>query len=258
MKDTARVLGRMFDAIEFRGSGQSAVEDLAKGDKKVGKSAVEIDTELFVGGRRVFEREQARERLKQLGYIAGSKIERTRPGFLFATSAGEVGVDLDADHMVCDLVAWERMVQRLGRVNRRGRGRARIEIVAAPPKKGAEKWEDRLARLRAPLDALAEHEEGGRDASPAAIVALKQRAESDPDLRSKLEDATTPEPLRPALTRPLVEAWSMTSTVSGSALAGSTVRAAVMVCAFCGGLVFDTLRGGAARTFRRARRAAGR
>jgi hypothetical protein len=30
MKDTARVLGRMFDAIEFRGSGQSAVEDLAK------------------------------------------------------------------------------------------------------------------------------------------------------------------------------------------------------------------------------------
>jgi ornithine carbamoyltransferase len=30
MKDTARVLGRMFDAIEFRGSDQKAVEDLAK------------------------------------------------------------------------------------------------------------------------------------------------------------------------------------------------------------------------------------
>ena len=30
MKDTARVLGRMFDAIEFRGSGQGIVEDLAK------------------------------------------------------------------------------------------------------------------------------------------------------------------------------------------------------------------------------------
>ncbi len=30
MKDTARVLGRMFDAIEFRGSGQKAVEDLAQ------------------------------------------------------------------------------------------------------------------------------------------------------------------------------------------------------------------------------------
>ena len=30
MKDTARVLGRMFDAIEFRGSGQGMVEELAK------------------------------------------------------------------------------------------------------------------------------------------------------------------------------------------------------------------------------------
>jgi ornithine carbamoyltransferase len=30
LKDTARVLGRMFDAIEFRGSSQHAVDDLAK------------------------------------------------------------------------------------------------------------------------------------------------------------------------------------------------------------------------------------
>ena len=30
VKDTARVLGRMFDAIEYRGSSQEAVEDLAK------------------------------------------------------------------------------------------------------------------------------------------------------------------------------------------------------------------------------------
>ena len=30
MKDTARVLGRMFDAIEYRGSGQAMVEELAK------------------------------------------------------------------------------------------------------------------------------------------------------------------------------------------------------------------------------------
>src|SRR5210317_2261226 len=29
MKDTARVLGRMFDAIEFRGAGQQIVQELA-------------------------------------------------------------------------------------------------------------------------------------------------------------------------------------------------------------------------------------
>jgi CRISPR-associated endonuclease/helicase Cas3 len=61
-------------------------------------------------------------------------------------------------HMVCDLVEWERMVQRLGRVNRRGgEGKlARIEVVAALPKEkqGAEPTERRLARLRAPLDKL--------------------------------------------------------------------------------------------------------
>ena len=38
-------------------------------------------------------------------------------------------MDLDADHMVCDLVAWERMVQRLGRVNRRGDGDAKVVVV---------------------------------------------------------------------------------------------------------------------------------
>lgn len=27
----------------------------------------------------------------------------------------EVGIDIEADHMVSDLVAWERMVQRPGR-----------------------------------------------------------------------------------------------------------------------------------------------
>lgn len=49
--------------------------------------------------------------------------------FLVATSAGKVGVDLDADHMICDLVEWERMVQRLGRVNRRGDGGAKVVVV---------------------------------------------------------------------------------------------------------------------------------
>ena len=135
------------------------------------------------------------------------RIERPdAPTFLVATSAGEVGVDLDADHMVCDLVEWERMVQRLGRVNRRGgKGRsATVEAIAAPPKKekkDGETWEARLARLRKPVDAL------NGNASPAAIVALK----ADPGLGEAAKAAQTPPPLRPALTRALVDAWSMTS-----------------------------------------------
>ena len=67
--------------------------------------------------------------LQSHGFLAGSGSPPAKPAFLIATSAGEVGVDLDADHMVCDLVPWERMVQRLGRVNRRGESDATIVVV---------------------------------------------------------------------------------------------------------------------------------
>lgn len=40
--------------------------------------------------------------------------------FLVATSAGEVGVNLSADDLICDLSTYESMAQRFGRVNRFG------------------------------------------------------------------------------------------------------------------------------------------
>jgi len=126
------------DKRETAENTKAAIEALAKGDKKLDRPEVKIDAELFVGARRVFEREGVATKLKALGFIAGSAVSRKRPAFLIATSAGEVGVDLDADHMVCDLVAWERMVQRLGRVNRRGGGDAKVIVMLEPeprPKK---------------------------------------------------------------------------------------------------------------------------
>ena len=53
--------------------------------------------------------------------------------YLVSTSAGEVGADLDADHLVCDLAPADALVQRLGRVNRRGAnhaGGAEVHVVA--------------------------------------------------------------------------------------------------------------------------------
>ncbi len=188
-------------------------------DEKFKKEKREHVSELLVGGRRVFEREALFDWLKEHGFLSDAVGKPEEPTFLIATSAGEVGVDLDADHMVCDLVEWERMVQRLGRVNRRGKGDACIEVIAAPrtkkPKK-AEAWEkdwrERLACLRKPLDSLrCIGSEGERDASPGALLALKERAENCAELRNALEAATTSAPLRPALTRALVDAWSLTS-----------------------------------------------
>jgi CRISPR-associated endonuclease/helicase Cas3 len=88
------------DKREDAVKAKEEVERRARGEKKAGTQAVEIDTELFVGGRRVFERQDAAKRLEDLGFVAGKKIERSQPVFLFATSAAEVGVDLDADCMV--------------------------------------------------------------------------------------------------------------------------------------------------------------
>jgi CRISPR-associated endonuclease/helicase Cas3 len=49
------------------------------------------------------------------------------------------------------------------------------------------------------------------DASPAALRTLAEGARKDGALKALIDPATTPEPRRPALNRPLVDAWSLTS-----------------------------------------------
>ena len=165
--------------------------------------------ELLVGERRVRERDALREWIVKRGFAAGSAACAEGAAFLVATSAGEVGIDLDADHMVCDLVAWERMVQRFGRVNRRGAGDAWIDIVPEATKEaGAEEMAvdprvacaDLLARLAVVPDG------GGKDASPQALTNLRAVVGDE-----AISAASTPSPLRPALTRALLDAWSFTS-----------------------------------------------
>jgi CRISPR-associated endonuclease/helicase Cas3 len=54
--------------------------------------------------------------------------------YLVCTSAGEVGVNISADHLVCDLSTFDSMAQRFGRVNRFGeRDDTRIDIVHPKP-----------------------------------------------------------------------------------------------------------------------------
>jgi CRISPR-associated endonuclease/helicase Cas3 len=268
--------------------------DVADELRKLAKStgATEPTIELLVGARRVRERTMVATWLVEHGFVErkdGTRAEPRGPTFLVATSAGEVGVDMDADHMVCDLVAWERMVQRLGRVNRRGGGDAKVVVVVdiepAPsdrttkaiekrevsnaakrqldeltnklsvlqgekssfPKGRQKSADDKAAeekrkqtekylkqaisecqkRIKAFKDADAKVVAGYEAAaaqhralrklldavgdkgslSPAALLTLRDRQ----DLADALRDATTIEPLRPELTRPLVDAWSMTS-----------------------------------------------
>lgn len=224
---------------------KQALEKLAKGDKKAGVAEVKIATQLLVGGRRVHERETTAKWLKDHAFLAGSKNPPTQPAFVFATSAGEVGVDLDANRMVGDLVAWERMVQRFGRVNRRGEGDAKIIIIQEPPPKPTKGEENALKKpekeretkdhktvavfqaKRETAQALSKpfgllpNSDRGIDVSPAALRALKRSTLSNTDdaeddklraaHRAILSAATTPAPLRPELTRSLLDSWAMTS-----------------------------------------------
>lgn len=241
---------RPLRCVVFCDSREDAQKVFAELNSK-GKDTIEA--ELFVGARRGYERSQAAEWLDAHGFVAGSDKRSSKPTFLVATSAGEVGVDLDADHMVSDLVSWERMVQRLGRVNRRGAGAAKVLVIPVLPDsktvelvkkhqilarsnaqdapdeddddesdeesnkkrlKPAERAAaERQLRIEATEAVLAElpASGAGKDASPGAITELKRRALIEQRLSILLERATTPEPLRPALTRPLADAWSMTS-----------------------------------------------
>lgn len=224
---------------------KAAIEKKAKGDKKEGVAATHIDTQLIVGGRRVHERQGTAQWLADHKFVASAKGRPERATFVFATSAGEVGIDLDADHMVGDLVAWERMVQRFGRVNRRGEGNASIIVVTLPdpkPTKAEENalkkadgerdkkeqktiaaYKQKIAKARAlicPFDLLPRAEQG-INVCPAALRDLKLSTLPNPDdeadnkirgeKRAVLAAATTEAPLRPALSRPLVDAWAMTS-----------------------------------------------
>ena len=200
--------------LVFCNRRSDAIKVKSQLDKQLRKEKLPQLTELLVGARRVREREALQDWLQQHGFFNGSDNPPETPTFLVATSAGEVGVDLDADHLVCDLAPWERMVQRLGRVNRRGgsQRQALIEVVV-PLKKSAEESEVAMRQaILSLIDKLPQlNSEEHRDASPAGIDQLKQKAESDPSLQETLATATTRAPLRPALTRAVVDAWALTS-----------------------------------------------
>lgn len=164
---------------------------------------------LFVGGRRVHEREDAAEEMKDVGLIPGNNAIRNIPVFLVATSAGEVGVDMDADHMVSDLVPWERMVQRLGRVNRRGERQANVSVIDQGTD-GDDASSSIQQFVRVLLEKLPRHGTEGYWAGPAMLAKLA----ADPDLNQLVSAASTVTPLYPKLTRPLIDAWAMTSLTS--------------------------------------------
>jgi CRISPR-associated endonuclease/helicase Cas3 len=143
------------------------------------------------------------------------RVERTV--YLVSTSAGEVGIDLDADQMVCDLTTLDAMIQRVGRVNRRGGpGRtARIDVAVESKKKNEEEGKKGKeptplkraeASTRSALEQLPKSDDDGYDTSPLALQNLLRGMSAD----RKQQAFAPPPPIAP-LTDILLDAWALTS-----------------------------------------------
>ncbi|PSR23712.1 MAG: hypothetical protein C7B47_15625 [Sulfobacillus thermosulfidooxidans] len=164
---------------------------------------------LLTGQRRGWERDQTFLQLFNAGLLANAPLPSTSV-ILVATAAGEVGIDLDADHAVMDVVAWPRLVQRLGRVNRRGTGTATIVFVDPGDAENTTNPQT-LRQTALALVRQLPRDADGWDGSPAALADLAIRARSDPTLQPLWVQAHDLDPLYPPVTRSVIDAWSLTA-----------------------------------------------
>lgn len=89
--------------------------------------------------------------------------------YLVCTSAGEVGVNISADDLVCDLSTFESMAQRFGRVNRFGmRDDTRVDVVHPKEFDENDEYQSRLKRTLVLLREL------NGDGNPDALANLDQ------------------------------------------------------------------------------------
>jgi len=209
MPDEARSIA---DAIRKRGAKKNSPGPYAE--------AVEVLTGTMRGLERdeLVEKRVFKERWLN-GDLKPDDPANRLPVFLISTSAGEVGFDLNADHMVCDATSIDSIIQRLGRVNRRGLGNARIYLVVEPPKKGKDGKPNKPEGLDLAIANTIGLLQGVTDVSPKNIAHLKRNSWSTiPDKeqgKDKLESryglACWPVPTMVELTNILLDAWSMTS-----------------------------------------------
>ncbi len=100
-------------------------------------------------------------------FLPGAKTDGTTV-YLVCTSAGEVGVNISADHLICDLSPFDSMVQRFGRVNRFGdRKDTEIHIFHPAEFKNDNGFEDRRKKTLGLIDKLP-----GKQAGPRALGEL--------------------------------------------------------------------------------------
>jgi CRISPR-associated endonuclease/helicase Cas3 len=202
-------------ALEFKDSGQAVVVFLLR-VKDVEDVASKLKTvrpvQMLTGTLRGYERDELARTDDVFARFTPDPSVLPRDGtvYLVCTSAGEVGINISADHLICDLTPFDSMAQRLGRVNRFGKGEARVEVVYAKTaddqtskkKAGQLKFVQACERTQTLLKGLPRGTDGRYDGSPAAL--------GDLPIDSRLA-AFTPPPTILATSDILFDAWALTS-----------------------------------------------
>jgi CRISPR-associated endonuclease/helicase Cas3 len=198
-------------ALEFKDSGNaillfvSSVEAVLEIQAILEKAKLAGNIVTLTGTMRGQERDELVLNRTFARYLPNPQGDATAGTvFLICTSAGEVGINISADHMICDLSTFESMAQRLGRVNRFGlRDDSQIHVFH-PSEKA---WDDKdplSVPKQKTLGVLRHLLDGNASASPRAIADLPNQLKSD---------AFAPDPVIPSATERLFDAWCLTSVV---------------------------------------------
>jgi len=154
----------------------------------------------LTGTMRGYERDKlVRENAIFARFLPEAEAEEST-AYLVCTSAGEVGVNISADHMVCDLSTFDSMAQRFGRVNRFGDCKDTQIDVVHPNTFGGKGTNAEVEARREKTLKLLQQLNG--DASPAALENLDAKAR---------HEAFAPEPVILPATDILFDAWSLTT-----------------------------------------------
>lgn len=177
----------------------------------------DAQVELLTGRSRAPDRELVTKRFLPRVSPDRDRSQRSNPLILVATQTIEVGLDIDVDHLITELAALPALVQRMGRLNRRGAVTAVVPqaIVVRDSSLGdkdpvygpaSEATWEYLTSLIAPTaynTRLTVEGLGDRlDVSPKALQGLSSRAPVE---------TTPPVPYIPVLLSGIFDSWTRTS-----------------------------------------------
>jgi CRISPR-associated endonuclease/helicase Cas3 len=194
---------------------QSIADTIRKHWAKKNSLSPAESVEVLTGTMRGLERDKLVEKPVLKRFLDGDENpdveESKRHVFLISTSAGEVGFDLNADHMLCDATTIDSLIQRLGRVNRRGWGDATVILVREPVKTKNGKPVE-LKGLDLAIANTLELVKDINGAKPENIASPKNIASFKSGIwKDQYAGACSPDLSTVELTDVLLDAWSMTS-----------------------------------------------